>query len=324
MIRSMLPVALILALGTAAWADEGGKRAQDGLTPTDILPMGRFTADFALHMDLGTATLKAFSGALDESGDVKDFVAFLGVAVGVGMGVEIEAFLPYAFKSELKIDTANFDFENNAKGFGDLQIGANMTLIEETASSPHVMGGVFLIFPTGDDDPGQAKVTTPNPALNSSGRDGGIGEGAFEFGVQVGLSKRMENIEPYVLLRYKWGGSSDSHDVDTDHADIVTLLAGLEIHFGDAITIDARPFVEWHGKEIDKDSVTGAKDTEESHLQYGLQARLYAALGSSVALEFGVGIRSVEDHALSREADINLESTFLYSVEVGIRIVLGR
>jgi len=152
--RTLLPGCLVLALASTAVA-QGAKdteRAQDGLTPTDVLPVGRFAADVRLAATLGQGSLD-FAGAAEVDGDIRDFRLLLGVAAGLGGGFEIEAFLPYAFQVELEIEEDDATFSEESKGIGDLVLGANLRLVEDTATSPNFMVGAFVVLPTGDDDP---------------------------------------------------------------------------------------------------------------------------------------------------------------------------
>lgn len=313
---------LVLAFGATAWAQDDGRRAQDGLTPTDILPMGRVTVGLGIETVIGKATLTGFGGALDEKGDLRTYDLQLAVAAGLGFGIEVEAFIPYAFETTLDIDSGGVEFKDTAKGIGDLSMAVNMRLAEESASSPHVMAGLILVFPTGSDDPGEPEVTSPVPAFNTSGEDGGIGDGAFKLGAQLGISKRFENLEPYAMVRYMWGNKSSHGAIETDRSDVINFLVGMEIHAGDQITIDFRAVLDYFTKEVDKDN--GTKSTEEAHYQYGVEGRLYGSLGSQVSVVLGVGFRSIQDHAIDKEADLNLEGTYLVTVELGIQIVLGR
>lgn len=316
-VRTWLPV--FLALSTPAFAQDGS-RAQDGLTPTDILPVGRFTAEARLIMSLGEGTLDAGPASID--GDIRQFLVAFEAAAGLGLGFEIEAQLPVAFTSEISFEEGNAEFTEEEKGLGDLTLGVNYAIIQQKGEEPQLIVGAFILLPVGDDDPGLAEIVAGGTVIQN-GEEGGIGDGAFGFGGQIGLSKRFGNVEPYFVFRYFVHGESDVDDIETDHADIATILLGLEIHAGDQATVDLRAWVNINGEEVDEDA-TGAETTEEEHASYGFQGRVYLSLGSQVAIVAGVGISAVEDHALDEQAQFELTDTWLFGAEFGLRIVFGK
>jgi hypothetical protein len=323
MLRHSLTAAFAFALAASAWAQGKDGGAQDGLTPTDVLPMGRFTATARLQTQLGTGTFDAFAGTVSEDIELRTFAVQFEAAVGIGYGFELEASLPYAFTLETEVDATGLDITEESKGIGDMNLGANYMILPDSASGPQLMVGAFMVLPTGDDTPSVAEVQSTIPALNQAGEEGGIGEGAFTFGFLAGISKRMENLEPYLLFRYRLGGSNEEDNIDTDYADVGSVLLGLEIHSGEQVTLDVRAVLDFYSKEVEEDT-TGAKSTEEAYVQYGLEGRLYASLGSQFSLVIGLGFRALEDHAIDEEADLNIEDTFVYGAEIGLHIVLGR
>src|SRR5688572_32445475 len=123
--RFYLP--LFLALSTSAFAQDGA-RAQDGLTPTDVLPMGRFTANARLAMSLGEGTLE--SGPASLEGDIRNFFVIFEAAAGLGMGFEIEAQLPVAITSEVSFEESGVEYTEESRGLGDLTLGANYAIIQ--------------------------------------------------------------------------------------------------------------------------------------------------------------------------------------------------
>jgi len=316
--RFYLP--LFLALSTSAFAQDGA-RAQDGLTPTDILPMGRFTADARLLMTIGEGTLDSGPATID--GDIRQFLAVFEAAVGLGMGFEVEANLPVAFSSEISFEEGSAEYTEETKGLGDLTLGLNYALIQQKGDEPQLFIGAFILLPVGNDDPAVAEIVTAGGVVVQNGEDGGIGDGAFGFGGQIGLSKRFGSVEPYFVFRYFVHGESDVDDIETDHADVASLILGMEIHAGDQATIDLRAWVDLIGEEVDEDSL-GAETTEEKHASYGFQGRVYLSLGSQVALVAGVGISAVEDHAIDEESTLDLTDTWIFGAEFGLHIVFGK
>lgn len=317
-VRTWLPV--FLALSTPAFAQDGA-RAQDGLTPTDVLPVGRFTADARLVMAVGEGTLDSGPATID--GDIRQFLAVFEAALGLGMGFEVEAQLPVAFTSEISFDESGIEFTEESRGLGDLSLGVNYAIIQQKGDEPQLIAGAFILLPVGDDDPSEPEITGAGP-FNQPGEEGGIGDGAFGFGGQIGVSKRFGNIEPYFLFRYFVHGESEESDIETDHADVASIILGLEIHAGDQATIDLRAWVDIRSEEVEEDTNTGAESTEEEHASYGFQGRVYLSLGSQVAIVAGVGISAVEDHALDEQSQFELTDTWLFGAEFGLRIVFGK
>jgi hypothetical protein len=310
---------ILLALSTSAFAQDG-QRAQDGLTPTDVLPTGRFTADARLLLSFGEGTLDSGPASLD--GDIRQFVAVFEAAAGLGMGFEIEAQLPVAFTSELSFEESGVEYTEESRGLGDLSLGLNYALIQQAKDEPQLIVGAFILLPVGDDDPSEPEISGAG-IFDQPGEEGGIGDGAFGFGGQIGVSKRFGQVEPYFVFRYFVHGESEQDDIETDHADVATLLFGLEVHAGDQITLDFRAQVDVVGEETDEDEL-GDETTEEEHLTYGARGRIYLSLGSQVAIVAGVGISAVQDHALNEESDFDLTDTWLFDAEFGLRIVFGR
>lgn len=312
-------IPLFLAMSTSAFAQDGA-RAQDGLTPTDVLPLGRFTAEARLIMALGEGTLDA--GPVSIDGDIREFSVVFQAAVGLGLGFEVEAQLPVAFTAELSFEESGAEFTEEAKGLGDLVLGLNYAIIAEKGDEPQFIVGGFIVLPTGDDDPGIAQIESGNVILQD-GEEGGIGDGAFGFGGLIGLSKRFGQIEPYLIFRYLVAGTSDVDDIETDHADVLSIVLGMEIHAGDQATLDLRIWVDLSGDEVEEDN-TGAESTEEQHASYGFQGRVFLSLGSQVALVAGVGVSAVEDHAISEESNFELSDAWIFGAEFGLRIVFGK
>lgn len=316
----VLPI--LLAMSTSAFAQgKDGERAQDGLTPTDVLQMGRFTVDARLLMSIGSGTLEAGPGELE--GEIRQFVAVFEAAAGLGAGFEIEAQLPIAFTSELSFDEGGVEFSEESKGLGDLTLGLNYAIIQQTADEPQLIIGAFILLPVGDDDPSEPEITGTG-LFDQPGEDGGIGDGAFGFGGQVGLSKRFGNVEPYFLFRYFVHGESEVDDIETDHADVASILLGLEIHAGDQATIDLRVWADIRSEEVEEDTLTSTESTEEAHASYGFRGRVYLSLGSQVAIVAGVGLSAVEDHSIDEDSQIDLTDTWLFDAEFGLRVVFGR
>ncbi len=311
---------LFLSLATAAAAQDGAK-AQDGLTPTDILPMGRFTADARLVMGIGEGTLDAGPTTID--GDLREFQVVFRAAAGLGMGFEVEAELPVAFTSEVSFEESGVEFTEESKGLGDLILGLNYAIIQETKDEPQFLIGAFIVLPTGDDDPAEPEITGTG-VFDQPGEDGGIGDGAFGFGGQIGVSKRFGQVEPYLLFRYFVAGESEVDDIETDHADILTILLGMEIHAGNQATVDLQLWVNMNGEEVAEDTLTNTESTEEQHASYGFQGRVFLSLGSQVAIVAGIGIAAVEDHAIDEENQLDLTDTWIFGAEFGLRIVFGR
>lgn len=294
---------------------------QEGLTPTDVLTTGRITVQARLGAEIGEGTLEA-GGAFEESGDISTFNGYFHAAVGIGANLEIEALLPFTFMEEIDISTGGVEFTQTNRGVGDLTLGLNWAALRDGPNSVNLIGGVFIMLPTGSDDRGEPEVVSP--LGNSDGEDGGVGSGAFQYGFQVGVSKRFSLLEPYLLFRYQVGGTGKDGDIETDNPDIATLLAGTEIHLGDALTIDGRLFFERVGEEVDEEDVTGNETTTEAYTRYGVEGRLYLSLGPQVTLIAGVGASKTSDHAIVEESDIELTGVWVITAEIGLQISFGK
>lgn len=311
----MLPVLLAFALTQGE-----AQTWQEGLTPTDVLTAGRLTVQARLGAQIGEASLEA-GGTFEEDGDIQAFNGFLHAAVGVGFNLEVEALLPFTFMEEIEVDSGGVGFTQTNRGVGDLTLGLNWAALRDGPNAVQLIGGVFIVLPTGSDDRGEPEFSSP--LGTTDGEDGGVGDGAFQYGLQVGLSKRLGLLEPYALFRYQIGGKGEDDNIETDNPDIATLLLGTEIHLGDALTIDGRLFFERIGEEVDEDD-TGSESTTEAYTRYGVQGRVYLSLGPQVTLIAGLGAYKDSDHALVEEINLELTGVWLVTAEIGLQISLGR
>lgn len=312
----ILPLFLALALTQEA------QTWQEGLTPTDVLTTGRATVAGRLSAEIGSGSLQNDTLDFDESGDISRFDLLLEGAVGIGMNFEIEASLPITFVEKLEFDSSGVDFTQESKGLGDLSLGVNWAALRDGKDTVQLMFGAFVLLPTGDDDRGQPEINL-NGVQIQDGEDGGLGTGAFQFGFQAGLSKRLSVLEPYVLFRYLVGGNGDDGEIKTDFPNVATLIVGSEFHFGDALTIDGRLIVNLVDEEVREDD-TGGETTTDSYSQIALQGRVYLSLGPSVTLIAGIGAYNDSDHEIIQEANLELNDVWVFTAELGLQIALGK
>jgi hypothetical protein len=304
MLRSLFASLFVVSIASTAVA-------QDGLTPTDILDGGRVSVTGRLQFTQGQGTLT--DGTIDLDADISEFQLILEGAVGLGMGFEVEASLPYQFTGNLEIEGTGIEQDFEEVGFGDLILSPVYRLLGDGKEGLQVIAGAMIVLPTGKKEPAE---------LN--GEEGGIGDGVWRFGALAGISMRAGFIEPYFTIEWLSGGKTEvqNNAIEVERPDLWTLTLGSEFHFGEKITFDLRTFVEIVGDETEEDSL-GVEATEESHFQNAWQAQLYCTVGSGLTLIAGVGVSFLEDHTVDNTANIDLEDTFFYSATVGIHIVLG-
>ena len=312
----------ILSLFLALALTQEAQTWQEGLTPTDVLSMGRVTVAARLSAEIGSGSLQNDAVNFDENGDISRFDLLLEGAVGIGMNFEIEATLPVTFVEKLEISSGGIDFKQESKGLGDLSLGLNWAALRDGKDSVQLMFGAFVLLPTGDDERGQPEASV-NGVQTLVGEEGGMGTGAFQFGFQAGISKRLSVLEPYLLFRYLVGGHGDDGDIKTDFPDVATLIVGSEFHFGDALTIDGRLIVNLTSEEVREDD-TGGETTTASYSQIALQGRVYLSLGPTVTLIAGVGAYNNSDHELIQEANLELNDVWVFTAELGLQIALGK
>jgi hypothetical protein len=294
--------------------------AQDGLTPTDVLDGGHASVTGRLQFTQGQGTLT--SGTIDLDADISEFQFILEGAVGLGMGFEVEASLPYQFTGDLEIDGAGTTQEFEEIGFGDLLLSPVYRLLGDGKECLQVIAGAMIVLPTGKKEPAEPEGSIGPLPLN--GEEGGIGNGIWRFGALAGISMRAGLVEPYFTVSWLSGGTTDvqNDSIEVERPDLWTLTLGSEFHLGEQITFDLRTIVEVVGDEIEENSL-GVETTEESHFQNGWQAQLSYTAGAGLTLIAGVGVSFLDDSTVDDTANIDLEDTFFYSATVGIHIVLG-
>jgi hypothetical protein len=315
--RGFAFLGLLLAGVPTAWAQN------DGLTPTDVLEAGQFTVTARLQFLSGEGSVRndpAFEADFKE----QTFEALLGVAVGLGAGLEVELSIPYRFRGtvdgEGEFLGASFESEDESLGFGDLQISPVLRLLRENAQSPQIIIGGIAVAPTGNDKRGDAELEIGGVPV-SDGEEGGIGQGVWKFGGLAGISKNLGLVEPYLVVSYLWGGTRERNDVDEERADVGTILAGAEWHLSPSTRLDTRALFFFVGEEVTEEA--GQEAVEEAHFRFGFQASVYVNLGGPLTLTLGGGVLFVEDHTLDEVDDDDLEDTFQWNLGIGLHIVFG-
>ncbi|HXG60945.1 MAG TPA: hypothetical protein VNO22_06215 [Planctomycetota bacterium] len=315
--RGLAVLGFLLAGVPAAWAQD------DALTPTDVLEAGQFSATARLQFLSGQGDVRndpVFEADFEE----QTFEALLGVAVGIGAGLEVELSIPYRFRGTLEGDGealgVSFESEEESLGFGDLQISPVLRLLREDASSPQLIVGAIAVAPTGNDKRGDPELEVGGSSV-SEGEEGGIGQGVWKFGGLAGISKNLGLVEPYLVVSYLWGGERERNDVDEERADLWTILAGAEWHLSPTMRLDTRALFFFVGEDVTEES--GSEAIEEAHFRFGFEASVYAKLGGGFTLTLGGGVLFVEDHTIDEVDEEDLENAFQWNLGVGLHFFFG-
>jgi hypothetical protein len=302
----------ILAAGSAAMA-------QDALVPTHISNFGEITATFRLRYDAGQGNLKDPTFELDL--DVKRFFGELQAGVGLGHGFEVEATLPYQFQGTFQAEQGGVEFEQEQVGLGDLTLAGNYRLVEESKTSPQVIGGLLLVLPFGNDDLGATELRIGGVTI-TQGDEQGLSDDVFKIGFQAGVSKKLEAAEVYGLIGFLVATEDrDEGNIEVDLPNVFTLTAGAKMPLGATTFLDLRTNLRHVGEEVEDDPA--GDSTEEAHVELELQARFYFTLGGGAAVVLGAGVGWIQDHAVVEESNLDVEGLYTYGLEFGIHIHLG-
>ncbi len=295
--------------------------AQEGLTPTDVHEFGAFSA--SLRMELADGRGEFTGTGVDLDVDLAQYRLILAGAVGLGMGFEVEASIPYQIDGEVETDGtflgAPADTEQESLGFGDLQLGLVYRLLKEDATGPQLIVGALIVAPTGNDADGRADGNLGAIALD--GEEGGIGDGVWKYGVGAGVSKRLGGVEPYLVAAYVFGGDRSHDGVDEERADVGTISLGAELHVTEQATIDLRVTGQFVGEDVQEDQ--GVEEAAERHFDHSYAAALYIDLGPGLTLVAGAALGFVGDHETDKATGAELEDTMIYSFQLGLHFNFG-
>jgi hypothetical protein len=304
-------LSLILALGLA----------QEGLTPTDVHDFGEFSASLRAQIAQGQGDLT--TNAFDLDFDLAQYSLLLQGAVGLGMGFEVEAQIPYLIQgtSDAEGDVGGIpsDIESESLGFGDAQLGLVYRLLKEDATSPQLILGALVVAPTGNDADGRADGNLG--VLTLDGEEGGAGDGVWSYGVGAGVSRRFGMFEPYLVGAYLFGGNRTQDGVDEERSDVGTVILGAELHVTGQATIDVRIIGQFVGEDVQEDG--GAKKEAEDHFDHTYAATLYVNLGPGLTLLAGGALTFVGDHEVDTAVGLELEDSILYSFQLGLHLNFG-
>lgn len=81
-------------------------------------------------------------------------------------------------------------------------------------------------------------------------------------------------------------GTQDEDDLEIDHPDTFSLLAGAMLPIGETTHLDLRLNVNHVGDEVAEDDF-GNESTEEAHLTFNVETRFYFTVGSTATLILG-------------------------------------
>jgi hypothetical protein len=291
--------------------------AQETLLPTDILEQREFTVTTELRYTVLEALLVDPLSVLDFK--QTQLLADLRIGVGLGGGFEIEGSFPIAFRNRAKADEEDFlgDFEIESGGLGDLTVEGNHLL------SPQLMGGLVLVLPTGDDDLPVAEIRFDGDVIQE-GEKGGIGEGVFKAGFQVGLSHEADDGQIYYgRIRYVLAlGTQEEDDFEIEHADVFTLTLGALLPLGENWDVDLRWNLAILGDEV-AEADTGEEATEESHFSIDFESRFLVKVGRTSTLILGLGFGWIQDHEVAEEDDAELEDAWGWGLTLGLHVKWG-
>ncbi len=317
MARFLMAIAFALSAAAAA-------AAQEGLTPTDVLEGGRFSLTGRLQWARGEAEVGRGS-LVDLDAEAEDTRFLYQGAVGLGLGLEIEAAIAYQFAGTVETDGdilgVSFDSREEDSGFGDLTLSPVFRLLEEDDALPQLIVGGIAVLPTGNDKRGEAESTLGALQL-SDGEEGGIGGGVWKAGLGAGVSKRAGPAEPYMTAAWLWGGERERNDVDEEPADIWTLALGSELHLSVELTLDFRLVVQILSDAVKESG--RVPQGEDGHVQHTWQGQAYVTVAPGVTLVAGLAVTFVEDHEIDKQAGLELEDAVFFAAQAGIHIALGK
>lgn len=312
----MIPLFLVAAAATA--------RAQDALTPTDILDFGQVSATARLGMTFASFTLSDDAPATDLDLDSEAYEFHLEIALGLGAGFEVEVRTHWQFAggSEGDGDIGAFDVETeqDVYGFSDLEFNLNYQLLKESTVLPQWIFGLIVIAPTGDDQQGEPAIEANGVEVQDD-RDGAIGSGVWKYGFSTALSKRVGIIEPYFGTSYVFADTRKRNGVTEEPADIWSIVGGTELHLSDVTTIDARVFAVHVGETDFEDARMKAQS--EAYWAYGFQAQIYAQLIPRVTVILSGSVMLAEDHEANDLDQSDMEDFVNYSLQIGLHVFLG-
>ncbi len=320
----MIAILLAAAAGNLGAQDEViGSRKTDNLTPTDILGFAEVSATARLRASIGTRT---FGGDLyDIDLDTEDYRFILEGGVGIGMGFEVEAEVPYLIRNVVEGDgdvagmPAELDVE--AYSIGDLTLRLNYAAVRETVATPQVVVGLVTVMPTGYGKEPVAGVMVNNIVISDKEK-GGIGEGIIRYGLVAMIGKDLQVVEPYAGVGYVFGGTHERKGVDYDRSDYGILMAGAELHLPGSASVDVRGTVFFQGVSSEEDQGTGELSTAEKHKVYNVAGHVYVPMGGPFTLVVGAGFDWVEKHEVDAQEGLVLKSVPNPHAEVGIHLYL--
>ena len=313
MVKSALSLALVFGCAASVGA-------QDYLLPTHVSAPGEINISAELRYQAGEGTLSNPSFEVDfEETHVLGLFRF---GVGIGSGFEIEASAPFEFSGTGEADESGVEFEVETAGLGDLMLEGNYLISPMGKDAPQVLAGLVVVLPTGNDDFATPEIRVGGVEVQQ-GEEGGLGQGVFKIGVQFGVSQKVTGAHIYGAARFLVStGTQDQDDLEIDHPDVFSLLAGAMIPLGETSNLDIRLNLNYLSDEVAEDDF-GDESTEEAHFNVNLEPRFYFTVGSTATIILGGSLGWQQDHAVDEEAELDLEQVFTYGVTLGLHLRLG-
>ncbi len=317
--KAILGIVLLLCAPALAAAQE---KQDNVLTPTDVLEAGQVSLTGAFRIGIGGADVKNDGISLNIDVDTEAYDLFFEAGVGLGMGFEVVASIPYEIRGVMEGESGSAELEAESYRFGDLNLQGVYRILKEDKESPQWVVSAIVVAPVGYWKEADPEIRIGGTTI-VEGDKGGIGEGIWRYGLGTAISKRFGLFEPYVGASFLFGGEAERRDTEYERPDVGQVFLGAEFHVSPEAAIDVRGEIQFSGEEITKDKDTGAEETEEKHQTYILTGQLYARVAPGVTLFAGGGVFSVGDHELSKESGTELEGHLAFVLQIGLQLVLG-
>ncbi len=308
-------VALVLSSASAVYG-------QDHLLPTDVANAGEIWGTVTAKVGMSDATIG--NGTIDADFEAQSLQFQLEAGVGLGKNFEIAASLPTQPWNDANGDgtfgASDLEIESKEIGFGDMDVRLVYAIVRESAVSPQVIVALLGRIPTGSTSEGTAKTEIGGVQVEDL-RAGGLGEGAFHYGVGAGVSKELGGLTAYGIAQFLVGGTHRENGVTEDLADVLTFFAGAQIPVSGTARLDLRFGVIFNGDEVTEDG--GLEAEEESHWIYAGGADMIVQVGLGWSLVVGVSAASVEDHELSDLSLLEMDGAWQAEFHVGLHFDFG-
>jgi len=315
MMRAVAAVLVVLSSASAVYA-------QDHLLPTDVANAGEVWGTLTAKVGLSNATIE--NTTIDADFEAQSLQFVLEAGIGLGKDFEIAASLPTQPWNDGNADgtfgAADLEIESKEIGFGDMDVRLVYAILRESLTSPQLIVALLGRIPTGSTSEGTAKTEIGGVQVEDL-RAGGLGEGAFHYGVGAGVSKELGGLTVYGIAQFLVGGTHRENGVTEDMADVLNFFAGAQIPVSDTARLDIRFGVIFNGDEVTEDA--GLEEEEEAHWIYAGGMDFIVKVGLGWSLVVGASAASVEDHELSDLSLLEMNGGWQADIHVGLHFNFG-